>query len=169
MIFQWSLSGRRSPQVSGRRYGKKSSLFLSEYMSLHPSLIHLRNINPSENKVWEIYIFINKCVRSFVLWSSELCLIMFITAWCSSYRKGSLRSPSTMVANFTLLYGYVTHESEGDICSNRCTRYSHQRIGTGTGGLGKKRTGREITALLRLARILRRVLETWRDLLLLRF
>ena len=25
------------------------------------------------------------------------------TPWCSSYRKGSLRSPSTMVANFTLL------------------------------------------------------------------
>ena len=33
--------GRRSP--------------LSEYMSLHPSLTHHRNINPLKNKVWEIY------------------------------------------------------------------------------------------------------------------
>ena len=33
---------------------------------LHLSLTHHRNINPFENKVWEIHIFINKCVRSFI-------------------------------------------------------------------------------------------------------
>ena len=32
---------------------------------LHSSLAHHRNINPLENKVWEIHIFIKKCVRSF--------------------------------------------------------------------------------------------------------
>ena len=30
---------------------------LSEYMPLHPSLTHNRNINPFENKVWEIYFY----------------------------------------------------------------------------------------------------------------
>ena len=34
----------------------------------------------------------------------------------------------------------MEHESDGDINCNCCTQYSHQRIGTGTGGLGKKRT-----------------------------
>ena len=46
--------GRRSP--------------LSEYMSLHPSLTHHRNINPFENKVWEIYFYKEVCW--FVHWSS---------------------------------------------------------------------------------------------------
>ena len=32
------------------------------------------------------------------------------------------------------------HESDGDTNFNGHTRYSHRRIGTGTGGLGKKRT-----------------------------
>ena len=37
---------------------------------LHSSLTHHRNINPFENKEWEIHIFfIKKCVRSFI----ELC------------------------------------------------------------------------------------------------
>ena len=45
--------------------------------SLHWSLTHHRNINPFENKVWEIHIFINKCVRSFIevrLWMLWLWL-----------------------------------------------------------------------------------------------
>ena len=54
--------------------GRRS--LLSEYMSLHPSLTHHRNINPFENKVWEIYIFIKKCVHSFIE-VCKLCLIMF--------------------------------------------------------------------------------------------
>ena len=41
---------------------------LSEYMSLHPSLTHHRNINPFQNKVWEIYFYKEVC--SFVHWSS---------------------------------------------------------------------------------------------------
>ena len=35
---------------------------------LHPSLRHHRNINPFENKVWEIYFYKEVC--SFVHWSS---------------------------------------------------------------------------------------------------
>ena len=42
---------------------------------LHSSLTHNRNINPLENKVWEIHIFIKKCVRSFIE-VRKLCLIM---------------------------------------------------------------------------------------------
>ena len=48
---------------------------LSEYMSLHPSLAHHRNINSFENKVWEMYVFIKKCVHSFIE-VHKLCLIM---------------------------------------------------------------------------------------------
>ena len=33
-------------------------------------------------------------------------------------------------------------EGDGDTNSNWRTRYSHQRIGTGTGGLGNKRTSK---------------------------
>ena len=39
----------RHPLASGRRYERRSPL--SEYMSLHPSLTHHRNISPFENKV----------------------------------------------------------------------------------------------------------------------
>ena len=34
----------------------------------------------------------------------------------------------------------IEHESDGDTSCNWCTRYSHQKIGTGTGGIGNKRT-----------------------------
>ena len=34
----------------------------------------------------------------------------------------------------------MEHESDGDANCNWCTRYSHQRIDKGTGGLGNKRT-----------------------------
>ena len=34
----------------------------------------------------------------------------------------------------------MEHESGGDTNCNWCTRYSHQRIGTGFGGLGNKKT-----------------------------
>ena len=48
-----------------------------------------------------------------------------------------------------------------------CFWYSHQRIIKGTGGLGSWRISGDHPniALLRMARILRRVLETWGDLL----
>ena len=34
----------------------------------------------------------------------------------------------------------MEHESDGGTSCNWCARYSHQRIGTGTGRLGNKRT-----------------------------
>ena len=59
------------------------------------------------------------------------------------------------------------HESDGDINCNWCSWYRHQRIDTGTGRLGKRARAETIqtTALLKSTRILRRVLETWGDLL----
>ena len=49
---------------------------------LHTSLTHKRNINPLENKVWEIYIFMKNCVRSFIevhhyLWLCS-CLYLYL-------------------------------------------------------------------------------------------
>ena len=55
---------RWHPLVPGRSMGRRSPL--SEYMSLHPPLTQHRNVNPFENKVWDIYIFIKKCVCSFI-------------------------------------------------------------------------------------------------------
>ena len=54
-----------------------------------------------------------------------------------------------------------------DTNCNWCTRYSHQRIGTGTGALEIRGwvESTQTTALFRSARILRRVLESWADLL----
>ena len=37
----------------------------------------------------------------------------------------------------------MEHESDGDTNCNWCSKYSHQRIGTGTGGHGNKRTSRD--------------------------
>ena len=54
-----------------KNLGQYSSLSLS---SAH--LSHTTNINPFENKVWEIYIFIKKCVRLFIE-VRKSCLIMF--------------------------------------------------------------------------------------------
>ena len=34
----------------------------------------------------------------------------------------------------------MKHESDGDTNCNWCTQFSHQSIGTGTGGLGNKKT-----------------------------
>ena len=33
----------------------------------------------------------------------------------------------------------MEYESDGNVNCNWCTRYNHERIGTGTGGLGNKR------------------------------
>ena len=53
------------------------------------------------------------------------------------------------------------HESDDYTNRNWCSWYSHQRIGTRTGGLGNNGTVGDFqtAALLRSARILRRVFE----------
>ena len=65
----------------------------------------------------------------------------------------------------------VEHESDNDTNCRWCSWNSPQRPGKETGGTGDR--GRikttEITVLLRLAGIFRRVLEIWGDLLLFRF
>ena len=55
----------------------------------HPSLTHHRNINPFENKVWKIYIFIKKCVRSFIevrKLSSIMIPLVFVLQLCNMVR-----------------------------------------------------------------------------------
>ena len=56
----------------------------------------------------------------------------------------------------------VEYDSDGDTNCDWYAWYSHQRISTGTGGLGNKRTSgdHQTTALLRSPRILIKVLET---------
>ena len=76
----WALS---DPQLSNPSQDEKEVLLWSEELgsicnSLSPSpthLSHTTNINPFENKVWEIYFYKEVC--SFVHWSSSLLLIMF--------------------------------------------------------------------------------------------
>ena len=65
---------RRSAATARR----KNWVNIAVCLCLHPSLTYHRNINPFENKVWEIHIFIKKCVRSFIHWSSSLSLLIFI-------------------------------------------------------------------------------------------
>ena len=62
----------------------------------------------------------------------------------------------------------VEHEGDGDTNCSRCTWNGPQRLERKTVGIGYQRKKNETfqtTALLGLARILRRVLETWGDLL----
>ena len=41
----------------------------------------------------------------------------------------------------------MEHEIDSDANCNWCTRYSHQTIGTRTGGLGNKRTSRDYSII----------------------
>ena len=73
------------------------------------------------------------------------------------------------ISTYTLLENWKTMQdkNDGDKNCTWCPRYSHQRIGKGTKRIGNKsRSGDH--PLLRSARILKRVLKTWRDLLLLK-
>ena len=45
---------------------RRSWVNIAVCLCLYSSLAYHRNINPFENKVWERYIFIKKCVRSFI-------------------------------------------------------------------------------------------------------
>ena len=55
---------------------RRSCVNIAACPCLYSSLTHHSNINPFENKVWEIHIFIKKCVRSFIE-VRKLYLIMF--------------------------------------------------------------------------------------------
>ena len=62
----------------GRSVAMDERRTLNQNNSLSPSpahLSHTTNINPFENKVWEIYFYKEVC--SFVHWSSSLLLTMF--------------------------------------------------------------------------------------------
>ena len=56
---------------------KRSLVNITVCPCFHSSLTHNRNINPFENKVWDIYIFIKKCVHSFIeVWI--MLLLIFV-------------------------------------------------------------------------------------------
>ena len=69
LVEQLQLRCRRSAAMIKRR----SWVNIAVCPCLHSSLKHHRNI---KNKVWEIHIFIKKCVCSFIE-LRHLCLIMF--------------------------------------------------------------------------------------------
>ena len=76
----WALSDPRLSNPAKMRkkscYGQKN--FGSICSSLSPSpthLSHTTNINPFENKVWEIYFYTEVC--SFVHWSRHYCWLCF--------------------------------------------------------------------------------------------
>ena len=89
---------------------------------------------------------------------------------CGHCRSGWLQGKAERKRKERILQGYlktVEHDRDGDTNCNWGSRYSHQRIGKGTGWTENKNT-REDHPNDRSARILRRVLETWGDLLSLR-
>ena len=66
----------------------------------------------------------------------------------------------------------VVHEGDGDINCSWCVWKSSQKLQKETGGIGNQMKNWDHidhTALLRSARILRKVLEIWAGLLSLRF
>ena len=65
--------GRSAAMVARRTWGQYSSLSLSP-----THLSHTTETSPFQEWSVRDYIFIKKCVRSFVHWSSSLCLIMFL-------------------------------------------------------------------------------------------
>ena len=88
---------------------------------LHPSLTHHRNINPFENKVWEIHIFKKKCVRSFIE-VRKLCLIMcpYIFIFVCGYttlRWRSLTDTWTCHCWTTFKEVSILQHCENTICS----------------------------------------------------
>ena len=78
---------------------------------LHPSLTHHRNINPFENKVWEIHIFIKKWVPSFIE-VRKLCLIMFPLVYVCGYTtfiflSNWIAKSQKIVAPFASVIGFI--------------------------------------------------------------
>ena len=97
----WALSDPRLSSPARMRqkccYGQKN--FGSICGSLSPSpthLSHTRNINPFENKVWEVYIFIKKC--SFVHWSRHYVSAYICMYMCIEYSDASSNRVRTHAA-----------------------------------------------------------------------
>ena len=63
---------------------RKSWVNIAVCPCLQSSLTHHRYINPFENKVWAIHIFMKKCVGLFIKFR-HLCLIMFPLIYVCGY------------------------------------------------------------------------------------
>ena len=103
----WALSDPRLSSPAKMRmkccYGREKN-FGSICSSLSPSLTHLsltRNINPFENKVWEVYSYKEVC--SFVHWSRHYVWLCSRVCWLWVYKH----TPS---ANVNLYWKFIYHK-----------------------------------------------------------
>ena len=156
----WALSDPRLSSPARMRkkccYGQKNFGSICSSLSLSLTyLSHTTNINPFENKVWEVYFYKEVC--SFVHVKSSICLIIFpliFVLWVyntlnfpGNWKKKTWNMKMTVIPTVI------------------------NALGTVTKGLlrGLEIRGRvediQTKVSLRSARILRRVQKTWRDLL----
>ena len=85
-------------------YGQKNLGSICGSLSPSPThFSHTTNINPFENKVWEIYFYKEVC--SSIHWSSSLCLIMF-----------------RIYLFYVYVCGYTTGAPSGS-CSKQCLAF----------------------------------------------
>ena len=95
---QWPPVGQPQPRCgrSAAMVKRRSWVNLAVCPCLHSSLTHHRNI---ENKVWEIHIFMKKCVHSFIevrksmlwLWLYNIYNLVPKASWC---QPGVVSNPS---------------------------------------------------------------------------
>ena len=73
----WGLCVLSDPRLSNPAKMRKKYCWVNIAVCpcLHSPLTHKTNINPFENKVWEIYFYKEVC--SFVYWSRDYCWLCF--------------------------------------------------------------------------------------------
>ena len=122
-------------------------------MPTHPWGAH--KVSPCQTHLYIYHFQSHEIFSAYFIFVNNVYLVIFIN-WKLYW----------IVRNSCCCCYHYCYESDSDTDCNWCAWCSHQRIDTGTGGVENKRASGDHT-LLRLARILRIVLETW-DLLLLR-
>ena len=134
-LADWGLCGPQGPWLSNPSQDAKEVLLwprknLGQYSSpsLSPLISHTQQTSPFKNKVWKIYIFIKKCIRSLLKSSLPVndvsackCIFVYVqvqlyygyttlsyTSCVVAIEKWAFGLPSTKVANFSLLiYIYI--------------------------------------------------------------
>ena len=111
----WGLWGPQWPTVEQPNQDAKEVLLwsrknLGQYSS--PSLSPLISLtqkkhHPLENKVWEIYILMKKCVRS--LLKSSLQLIMFLCIWLRVYNLYTHTHKHIYIYIYIYFYFYILY------------------------------------------------------------
>ena len=65
--------GRSAAMVKRRTWVNIAVVPVSTHIS------HITDINPLENKVWELYIFVKRCVRSFI---EVVIIVDYVSSLC---------------------------------------------------------------------------------------